>query len=554
MARVLLSLACILLSLVFLPAALAERQQIGRAPNNPDKVIPLSGLSWEESDGRISITVKTQDGNALDVGTFPSAVVFPALMFAADGRPYVVSVEKAPPLFDQKVLLHPVLQDTALGCRLLQIDRLAGALRERDADLAARITEVEEGLLAQNALYELTWGIRVMTALAAIQSDQDGAGVLRGAPGFGSVRQSLSFADRVTKAGPTHIAPYWQRLAGSQSSGDTLALLRAKPNYFHRDVTAVTSKCLSTAQDPATFIGCVQQQTVDGLIPMLNNRNLIWGAPPPTWNIAYGIGEVGFDLDNTLSAFASSSTDARTNFVAWVSFRSLPNFLESTGAPWYSAENTAILSYQDRQPFVLSELEAPLSQSVDALFDSSLYWQTSREALESFTVLQRLFRLGFEERFGPNFAIEQFTELGQETSSAAFKENYRTPRWLAAPGALEEQAYFIAKDLAEATGLGRYAPLGTQAQVCVDLLSQTGLYDTSKIPELQWTKTCDPERMMSDFTALKGRPDALDDTGYFVQRNVLNMIRLSYARKIRKELDVFRDEAFDLSGEVCPIP
>ncbi|MEL6922372.1 MAG: hypothetical protein AAFO77_15400, partial [Pseudomonadota bacterium] len=287
MTRFLLSLTFALVSLTLGTATLAERQQIGRAPNNPDQVIALAGLSWEANGDRISITVETQDGRAIDVGTFPSAIVFPALMFAADGRPYVVSVEQAPPLYDQKVLLHPVLQDTALGCRLLQIDRLSGTLRERDANLAARIAEVEDGILAQSALYELTWGIRVMTALAAIQNDQDGAGVIRNAPGFGSVRQSLDYANRVATAGPSHIAPYWQHLSGQQSAGDPIALLKAKPDYFHRDVTEVASQCLSTASDPAAFAGCVQQQAVDGLIPMLNNRDLIWGAPPPGWNIAY---------------------------------------------------------------------------------------------------------------------------------------------------------------------------------------------------------------------------------------------------------------------------
>lgn len=59
---------------------------------------------------------------------------------------------------------------------------------------------------------------------------------------------------------------------------------------------------------------------------------------------------------------------------------------------------------------------------------------------------------------------------------------------------------------------------------------------------------------MSRFPALRGRPDKLDDTGYFVQRQVLRMIRLSYARKIREELDVARDDGFDLTGEVCPAP
>lgn len=484
------SALCLAVCVLSGPAA-AERQQIGRAPENPDATVPVAEVDWRKAGDRVSITVETGDGQSIDVGTLPSAVVFPALMFAADGRPYVVSLEPAPPLFVRKVLLHPALLDTALGCRLLQIDRLAGKVQGRDAALAAEIDRVESGLFTQHAVYELTWAIRVMAVLEAMQNDEFGAGVLFRAQGWASVRQTLSYADQVARAGADHLVPHWEGLAAARAGGDPLALLKAKPNYFHRAVTQVADQCLRQAGDPAAFQGCVRQAAVDGLFEMLADEDMLWGAPPPRWEVAFGIGEVGYDLTGDLAAISTADPAPRTTFVAWVDFLSLPNFLAGTGAPWFSASNTAIVTYQDALPFVLDELEVPLVESVGTLFDSGPYWEVSREALEAFTTLQRFFRLGFDERYGPEFPIERFTALGDAFAEAAFSENYRTPRWLTRPEALEREAFFTAKELGEIPDLGHYYRLGEKAAACSDLIASSF---GSEIAPADWTAACDPGR------------------------------------------------------------
>lgn len=531
---------------------MAERQQIGRTPENPEAAVPVAELDWEDSGGRMSISLVTGDGQNVDMGTFPSAVVFPALMFAADGRPYVVSLEQAPPLFDRKVLLHPVLQDTALGCRLLQIDRLAGTLQERDDELARDIDRVESVIFAQQAVYELVWATRVMTAFNAMQKDEFGAGVLFGAQGWGSVRQSLSYADQIARAGADHLAPHWEELTTLRSGSDPLALLKAKPNYFHREVTSVADQCLAQSTEPIGFERCAVQASTESLFEMLDDGEMLWGAPPPRWEIAFGIGEVGYELTAELTAISNATSEPRTTFVAWIDFLSLPNFLQGTGAPWFSASNTAIVAYQDTQPFMLEALEAPLVKSIGTLFNSGPYWQVSREALEAFTTLQRFFRLGFDERYGPEFPIEQFTSMGDAFAEVAFSENYRTPRWLTQPDMLEQEVFYTARELDESSKLGNYDLLGQKAATCTALIA--GSEVRSEITPAEWAAACDPEPLMAQYAELRGRPDKLDDAGYFVQQQVLRMIRLNYARKIRKELDVARDDGFDLTGEVCPAP
>jgi hypothetical protein len=73
-----------------------------------------------------------------------------ALTYAADGRVTTATITKADPLNERRILLHPALVDTWLGCRAIQIDRFVfdSTSKSKVRDQRLALVEVQRWLYA----------------------------------------------------------------------------------------------------------------------------------------------------------------------------------------------------------------------------------------------------------------------------------------------------------------------------------------------------------------------------------------------------------------------
>ena len=123
---------------------------IGQEPQTSQK-LDIRGLNWEINGGRVTLKLAARDNTETVVGPVHAAVVHLALGYAADGRAVTATMTKAEPLSELHILLHPVLVDTPLGCRAIEIDRFVDELSSR-----SQVREERTGLVEmQRSLYAI---------------------------------------------------------------------------------------------------------------------------------------------------------------------------------------------------------------------------------------------------------------------------------------------------------------------------------------------------------------------------------------------------------------
>ena len=101
---------------------------IGRGPDpDPDHPsLSIDRFSHSILPGptaALELRLTHDDDTEIALGPYDPAIAHLALAYAADGRPLAVTIIRAGPLRDHKILLHPALVDTGLGCRAIQLDR-----------------------------------------------------------------------------------------------------------------------------------------------------------------------------------------------------------------------------------------------------------------------------------------------------------------------------------------------------------------------------------------------------------------------------------------------
>jgi len=118
----------------------AARKAIEASGDTRHPQWPVSGpemsLRWSRSGASLTLHVKTAGDKPAEqlLGTFDSAIVHQALRFAADGRTLLVTIRSLTGGNQElrRILLHPSLEDSALGCTVARTDvSIANTLRQR---------------------------------------------------------------------------------------------------------------------------------------------------------------------------------------------------------------------------------------------------------------------------------------------------------------------------------------------------------------------------------------------------------------------------------------
>ena len=95
---------------------------IGQDPK-PGLALDIRGFAWKLDGQYVSLSLTDAKGHETVFGPFRAGIVNLALSYASDGRALTATMTKAEPLEELRILLHPALVDTGVGCRAIEIDR-----------------------------------------------------------------------------------------------------------------------------------------------------------------------------------------------------------------------------------------------------------------------------------------------------------------------------------------------------------------------------------------------------------------------------------------------
>ena len=237
--------------------------------------LDIRDLNWTLAGKELWLELRSADGGMHRLGPYPAAIAHLALAYAADGRPTTVTMVRADPLPELKILLHPALVDTPLGCRATRLDQFADEFSNEIEELGRLRAEATRHAEAELALYEYAWAARFFNLSEA----DAGAATLMpsGLVDALSPRATEIINDETTK----------ERVQAALTGRGDVENLEAKHEFFDRRAVDHIQAC-RTATDVEEFGQCISAEVHQQASLYANDPTASWGAPPPTYDIWSG--------------------------------------------------------------------------------------------------------------------------------------------------------------------------------------------------------------------------------------------------------------------------
>jgi tetratricopeptide (TPR) repeat protein len=507
---------------------------IGRDASNKGERLDFNGLSWRTTPTGVVLTFTRADHKEISLDPRPPSLIAQALAYAADGRPVAATMTSAAPLRDLKVLAHPTLVDTAVGCRAIEIDRFVDTALSNDP----RGTAIEHGVDEVFAGIDLYNYAQRAFSIGYLAHFPDGDKV-------SSMRERLSSQyDLLVSRAKLDAVDLNMLMDPARSP------LTAKGAFFQTDVVKGMAECLPGAKADAEAFGrCMIEKgrtfegKADGVL-----------GPPTDFFPWSGVREREWSLDPDL-AFATGSP-ARDplypfEFVEQLAALGPANFADDGEQ---SGE-----SYVDADPFAFPGYQGQITQIVIDSVTPDPRWRENLEDMRQFTLLERLFRAALAGQLGPSFPIEKLSELADATSSTV--KSAHTPRWTPHPGQIEKYYLNQMSDLADnLKSVGKYDKLVARQDACFTSLQRKAKTwtEAARIPDADWASVCDLQDVAKEYPELSTDSDdeATGRAAYLVELS--RTLRL--ARQLRVVVGVPAEEKLiadqirleQAGGRICP--
>jgi hypothetical protein len=330
------------------------------------------------------------------IGTFDAAVLNQGLRYAADQRVIATTITQGDgKAVSRLTYLHPVLTDTPLGCRVVEVDRLVDTFTstrsgQRIEGEAAELAGDRKQMAYWLTLLGLAEAVAARPAEACpLKEVQQAAGRI----GLGPIQ----FSPRMVKTIERFIGERERILA---NSGDLLR--RAQ-------------KCTSTSS--SEMGSCLCTQVAPGGLPAQ-----YWFPEDHTSQVR----ERKEALDANL-AWVKPSPDPLGHFDFWTH----TTFALRDGQSRQSDEdNTAALDFPPEQLAVLRRLVAASLPGYAKMQLGSQTVQDFMGPLEEFVLTQRLARAALTGKLGRDFPLSRLIQL--EAQTRGFVPSQPTIRWEAA--------------------------------------------------------------------------------------------------------------------------
>ena len=356
----------------------------------PDVISLEARLSEEDAETEHLVLFAMLDGGSIEIGRFPAGIVNQALRYAADGRVIAATMVNG----DGRVVglathLHPVLEDTPLGCRILEADRFVDALTSDDA--RSWLDAADFRALGELRKFRRAIGTYVRLVQLADYS----------------IVHDLGCVD-------THLQP-------TQAERDELNLepFRAQTERFLASLDNNTAS--GALLEDAFQCTADREEDVGGCICGITRRQ-----QQPYWTA----------LDETSQVRERNPGQVRgagllvppTNTRDYVEFWLHATFAVRGGDDSVAESTTVAMNYPPDYIDVLNEVL--VDRGIDAYVRDGLDpdgFPAFMRSVEQFVFLQRLFRLAFQGSLGAGFDLQALVDLERET--AEFVSSQTTVKW-----------------------------------------------------------------------------------------------------------------------------
>ena len=416
---------------------------IGRDPDGVAADLDVVGMEFviDDRESRLNLEMIHHDGRKTLLGPYDPGLAHLALAYAADGRPVAVTIVSAWPLEESKIMLHPALVDTVVGCHAISLDLfvskfgLGGLLRTRiAAEIAASRWLVN--------IYRRAWSERWLGRL-------EGPGKTLQKEHAQRLRQSLQEQEREQRESGVG------DLQGSMPKGFKTAAvflpLRDRPRLFDPKLVDTLEQCVteSVGEGATEFVDCVSQRARQAGLEWRGGLTPSWERVP-THTTTTGVRERAFKVDREFE-FAQPSDDVRDGPLQFVFVNTTP----TTQILWRRG-NGPTEFVDASQVWELEGTRAQLHNRVVAGVLTEREKLRTLRTMHEFTSVQRLFRVAFDGGLGDRFPVERLAELARETAKRVDFQVAKTPRWL--PGnrrnsKLGEEGLNAVRELREALGV-----------------------------------------------------------------------------------------------------
>ncbi|WP_108807794.1 hypothetical protein [Aquimarina spinulae] len=366
---------------------------IGQAPTNTGKTdVNFTDINWKTKGKKLEIYLKRVDGKVLFAGSYDKDIVQQALSYVADGRPIAVTMVQANPLPFFKILLHPSLVNTDLGCKAIGLDKFVDKHAGANSN-----TQIEKALKSydyQKLLYHY-----ISLQIITMQNQEARL----------ALYDNIIELEKMLRSEWTNI--YTMLSDGKILNDPNLSCMKNKPKYFNQNVVQLIQTAVEKSNGNFfMFKYYVRQNDIDS-----NSESLIL-CKTELWS---GVRELPYKVDKELSFLRPQDTkNARffpLSFICQIAYNPI------------SKDNSRDEDIID--PWEFPQLKA--SGTIERMVWNGVQYDFSDRIvlrrMQSFSLVQRLFRVILNGDLGNSFPVEKLAILAEETQHNI--KTLPTPTW-----------------------------------------------------------------------------------------------------------------------------
>jgi hypothetical protein len=448
---------------------------LGRTATRTDATPALMSLSWSFDPAGVALLVTDTSGHEIRLGTFATDIVYRALLFAADDRPMAVTVINTQ-LGRQKVIAHPALVDTTMGCELIELDSIVFSYINRET----RKTDEREMDRVRH-IHDLYRLAKTAARIPYLEQEEDR-------------RRSVGELFQLMAEDPPGLKSALRDT--TIFSDPERSPLAAKLPVYDGSVLRVMSGCIERDKpDLLAFTVCVTKAVKDAGY----DRGLARASSTPSKKLDYvsGVRDREFTLDAPLS-FLRPPNDSQT--------------ADPLYPLTFSIHDTTDDPSREKGIWTFPTLDDGIKRAVQQLRASNAIARTIIEDSKAFAVLQRLFRLAFHGQLGEAFPVERLSELAAATKARS-NDATSTVRWVQRQRNPERMfATLLQRAIARAAAAEKARPSRSNAEAETAMLqrlkgcaSSIGRSGSQAFTASGWPAACQISEPDSD---TKGRCDS----------------------------------------------
>lgn len=447
--------------------------------------IDFVDIAWRTQGDLVSLTLVPATGSPIVLDGLSRDVVRSALGFAADDRKTVVTILNTT-LGLQKVLLHPLLVDTAVGCAVTSLDHVV--FEALPSDKANELSRAFDSYGAALAIYQEAYMEYVALRFEAVESEL----TTEGKALLGELRTGRTARrDAITQR--------------SAHTADPQTVFHGRTEFSPVVVNAI-ERCASQSEVAPCIVADLRAQAL-----ARSKSDELSGFV--TTSPVSGVRESEYQITPTLD-FARPVNDK-------LPFRFLAQYAVTTA------------DGKEAKPVVLETAQRAIDHEVGRWIAAHPAPRDMTIAISaSFARLQRLFRAALAGTLGPRFPVDRLVALARAMRSDG-STVHRTPAWVRSEIDAGAEGTALAKAAGELQNVDHGVAEGLAR--CAELLKSVGRTADlwASAPADRWNAAC-PQQLVDQTTELAKQHDE-------ARAAAINLVALYEARELHRTLQSVAD-------------